>query len=209
MLHKTSREPLCKGCYRALLLVAAVAICGCGGVTDYAFAPDRGEGSIPVGRAMAAMRISVVDEGGGVQEVKTRGDTFFLKRMTKGTAQMSFHPVDPRLQPASFKVIVGENQRYIVNVVAQPKSRQRDVDGLSLSLDHHGPIPIGTRLQIQATVQGSNVEGLEPTVWVDGGVGTLSSSNEFLATHAGNGLIRARIFGQRASIRIVVREGPN
>ena len=76
----------------------------------------------------------------------------------------------------------------------------------TIAIDLIGPMPIavGQSYTIRVRVEGDNLNGAKPTLWVDGGVGALGSNDRLTFTASGTGEIRAQLYGVQGSLSVDV-----
>lgn len=190
-------------CRLAAASLTCASIIGCGGVVSEG--PTRGEGDIPIGRVRIAsepMTISI-EQGGNTQLFCTdpsgvfRGDS-----PSPGPARITLLET-ASIRTSTYDVIIGPNKRFIINIEPEPKDSNTVVESIELELVGQ-PIALGATCVVKATVRGQKVGGLKPTIWVDGGVGTLDTGNRLLIVASGAGAVHAELFGVEAVLPVVV-----
>ncbi len=142
---------------------------------------------------------------GAKQTVRTTEDgTFWFRPMPTGTTTLTIAPLDASLQTQTFVVEMGQIQERVIVVQAVPKAPVTDVEGFDLepSTDTRGRV--GRPISVRTTVQGANTNHLEPTVWIDGGVGSLTPSGNLLPRSIGQGTLRAELLGNTKSVPITI-----
>lgn len=194
-----------------LSIFISILLTGCGGpVYNPDPQPGRGEGDIPLGRIRGGGRLKVVvQESDGTIEAATidSSGTFYSDRLAYGETVFMLSTDDPAYEPSTYTVQAGRVQQYIINAVLPLRNRRVDVQGLRIEpMTPNNILQVGTETRIRFTIQGTNTQGLSPTVWVDGGIGSLNSANVFTAVAPGEGVIRAELYGYTAELHITVVE---
>jgi len=192
-----------------LVIFIAVLLTSCGGpLHNPEPQPGRGEGDIPLGRVRGGGRIKIA-----IQEINGETDvaridatgTFYSDRLAYGETAFIISTDDPTYEPRTYNVQIGRVQRYIMNASLPLRSRRTDVRGLQIEpLGNNNILRVGTEVRLRVAVTGSNTQGIFPTVWVDGGVGSLNPANVFTAIAPGEGVIRAELYGFTAELPITV-----
>lgn len=184
--------------------LALAAGCGGGGpiVSDH----GRGEGDIPIGRVstVESEPVEVTVEQGGVRWTTwtTTEGTFSIPRPDPGPARIFINPGEG-FEPRIYDIVFGKQQRYVMNAGRTPRQTDAVVTGISIQL--LGPSPlVGETRVVKINVSGSKVGSLRPTIWIDGGVGTLDVGNRFTALDSGSCVIRAELMGFTAELPVVV-----
>jgi hypothetical protein len=138
-----------------------------------------------------------------VYETTTKPNgTFFGPAIPAGPATFTILPPSG-LEPETLSILIGPNQRYVANVEPQHKNSNAVVSSLQIEL--LGPaIALGETRVVRVTVRGEHAQSLKPTIWVDGGIGTLDTGNRFTALFRGSGAIRAELKGVTAELPISI-----
>lgn len=194
-----------------LLIFISILLTGCGGpVYNPEPQPGRGEGDIPLGRIRGGGKLKVVlQERDGTIDAATidSSGTFYSDRLEYGETVFMLSTDDPAYEPRTYTVQAGRVQRYIMNAALPPRNRRADVQGLQVtSPSPNITLQVGTETRIRFNIQGTNTQNLSPTVWVDGGIGSLNAANVFTAVTPGEGVIRAELYGYTAELPITVVE---
>jgi hypothetical protein len=188
------------------MLASAVSIAvvvGCGG--RIADGPTRGEGDIPIGRVRIASEATTVsiEQNGEVQLVNT-DPSGVLRSAPPRTGPLRITLLETATtQESTYDLVVGRNARFIINIEPEPKQSATVVESITLELVGQ-PIAVGSTCVVKATVRGQKVGGLKPTIWVDGGIGSLDTGNRVLFVESGVGAIRAELYGVEAVLPVVV-----
>lgn len=170
----------------------------------------RVDGDVSVGRLKrngppvdALVTASMSD--GGVQTARTDSSgTFSFAPMPEGPTTFTIVPTDTSLAPQTFVVVMGSVQENVIVVHAAPRAPVTDVDGFDLEPSASIRTQMGRPLQVQTRVRGANSRRVEPTVWVDGGIGSLTPSGQFLPRRVGQGTLRAELLGASKSTPVTV-----
>lgn len=186
-------------------LLIALGGCGGQGVSD---GPTRGEGDIPIGRAKVSrgpLRPVRIDCAGGTTfgTIDASG-TVWASPPAAGEASISIMAEDPSIEPVTIPITFGAQQRNLFD--ASLSSRGAGAVVRSIAIDLVGPMPIavGQIYTIRVRVDGDNLNGVKPTVWVDDGVGALGANDRFTVTNSGIGEIRAQLYGVVGSTSVNV-----
>lgn len=187
-----------------LLLAAFVAILpGCGGTP--VDGPTRGEGDIPIGRVRIASEPMTVylEQDGHTQALITDPSGVFRGAgPTPGPLRVTLEG-NSTVLASTYDVIAGPNGRFIINIEPEPAASGTVVESIELELVGQ-PIALGATCVIKTTVRGQKVGGLKPTIWVDGGIGTLDGNNRVTFVSSGSGTIHAELYGVEAQIPVVI-----
>lgn len=193
------------------ILLILFAISGCGGPPVPPDYPGRGEGDIPLGRVRGSglVKIAIREANGSVDTMAVNVGaeetaTFYHDPLANGETIMTVQSSDPDSAPKTYTIQTGETQRFIINISFVPPGRRSEVRGLQFAPVNSNVISVGTTLRLSFIIQGSQVQGLTPTVWVDGGIGSLNGANMFTAVTPGEGVIRAELMGYTAELPITV-----
>ncbi|HRI42657.1 MAG TPA: hypothetical protein PLV39_00670 [Fimbriimonadaceae bacterium] len=190
-------------CRLAAALLTCALLLGCGGVVSGG--PTRGEGDIPIGRVRIGgepMTVSI-EQGESTQLLTTDASGVFRGAVpTPGSMRVTLLD-SASTQQSSYDVVVGPNARFVINIEPEPKGSTTVVESIELELVGQ-PVARGATCVVKATVRGQRVGGLKPTIWVDGGIGTLDTGNRVLFVESGFGTIHAELFGVEATLPVVV-----
>lgn len=188
--------------YGAFAVLGALIAVGCGG--QGSFAPTRGEGSIPIGRAQStdSRPVSLTLRSGGTEYELTpanNGIVYAPSSIVSGVLT-----IKASLDGAwseEFSLTAGND---VFDIVVLPLDRRGDVTGISF--DHPGGIQlrVGETVKLKSILTGAAVNGLKPTLWTNGGVGFLNPGGVFKATAIGSGTVTGDIFGFGATVNITV-----
>lgn len=198
-----------KNFWTGVLGVAATAlVVGCGG---YDTQRDRfGEGNIPVGRVISrrsAEAAVTIETDSGVRRttVTNSGGIFKFDELPVGGATLTVEPMDPQLERESLRIYFGAEQRMIANVGVNDRNIVAVVESLEISMPSGTVVAPGSRTPFVVRVSGQNVQSLIPSIWVDGGIGSLGAGNQFIASVPGTGKIRVRVLGREAELNVTVQ----
>lgn len=193
------------------ILLILFAVVGCGGPPIPPDYPGRGEGDIPLGRVRGGglVKIAIQESNGSVDTLSVNvpaeeSATFYHEPLTNGETIMTVESSVPDIASKTYLIQTGETQRFIINISFVPPGRRSEVRGLQFASVNSNVISVGTTLRLSFIIQGSHVQGLTPTVWVDGGIGSLNGANMFTAVTPGEGVIRAELMGYTAELPITV-----
>jgi hypothetical protein len=194
---------------RSLGLVVAVVIAGCGGGNlTYTSSGGRGEGNIPAGRVKTISSRSVVVQAeypGGQTELAAidASGTFWLSRLPSGTVKFHMWTTSRDVEPKTYTVVTAPSSDFVISAFLPPRG-PHDVVGVEAS-EFGGPLNVGERRKVVVTVHGENSRGIQPTIWVNGGVGSIAEGGVFVATRPGTGVVRIEICGFTATVPVVVK----
>ncbi len=185
-------------------IFGAVLLAGCGG--NGMEGSGRGEGSIPIGRAMSDARAVSVMLRVGESEypiAASANGTFYVSSSLltdSWTATVSAEGG----WTESFTVSPGRNAEDSFDVFILPTSRRSDVT--SVSLAHPGGIQlrVGQSIKLKPVVTGTNINGLMPSYWTSGGIGSLNPGGVFRAKAPGTGTVTADVLGVSSTVAITV-----
>ncbi|MFN3684577.1 MAG: hypothetical protein ACK41F_11700 [Fimbriimonadaceae bacterium] len=188
-----------------LLVVAVLA--GCGGQNAPGPLGSKGEGNIPIGKLKSPLPavVSATDSSGWSGSLSVASDgTVFAPSLSDGEAVLSVEDSDgSRLD---MPLVLGPERRLLFVARLHPKQSGATCTALRISLANERPIPVGRTVPIKVVAEGVRVEGLQPSLWVSGGVGSVLEGNRFVATRPGEGSIEAELLGVRASLPVTVSE---
>lgn len=192
-------------------ILISILLTSCGGpISDPGLQPGRGEGDIPLGRVRGGGKIKItIQEHDGTLDIATidPSGTFYSDRLEYGETVFTLSTDDPNYEPRTYTVQAGRVQRYIMNASLPLRSRRADVQGLRIEpIGDNNTLRVGTEVRIRFTIQGTNTQGIFPTVWIDGGVGSLNPANILTAVSPGEGIIRAELYGYTAELPITIVE---
>lgn len=194
----------------AMLLIIAALSAGCGGQATLPPPSNRGEGDIPVGRLKGPSsedsEVTIIgsDHHEYRASVQPSSGTIMSPELPQGEATVLVRPADPSVEPLEFPLIVGPNESYVANVQIRKSRPSALITGMTIELMGQYPIVVGEPAPVRVTIYGTNVGGLKPTIWVDGGVGTLDVGNRFIGTQPGIGSVHAEALGFSAQIEVTV-----
>lgn len=117
--------------------------------------------------------------------------------LPEGPAQLTITPEDPQYEIIELNILIGDEQRFIVLANLNPSGTETH----NLTIEPITPLSRGQ----QAPIRIDTDSGTAPTVWVDGGVGSINSSGTFMAKKRGRGRICAQVGHASASVEVTVR----
>jgi hypothetical protein len=190
------------------LIPLAVFLHGCGGA-GMASTDTRGEGNIPIGRVTmppGQVRLTVTNRYGEpvAGSIDPQG-VMWMARTAVGQAGVSLQPADGNLDPVGFNIVFGINQEYVIDAAINKKKPDAVVLSLVIELPNGKDPVLGKSCPVKVTATGTNIGGLKPTVWVDGGIGYVDKNHKFVATSSGSGVIHATLRGVTADLQIHVQ----
>lgn len=192
----------------ATIIGVGLVLAGCGGNT-----PDmvstRGEGTIPIGKismkpVTPVQVVATYQYGQSYPGTVTSDGTIYMQALPYGEMSLAVTPTESCYAPATYSVDVKAQQRYIINVAVQKVDPAVTVDSLAIEIPNAKAMQVGKTYPIKVTVSGKNAANLKPTVWVNGGAGSIDSGNRFLAQVSGDASIHAKIGDVEASIPITI-----
>lgn len=183
----------------SILVVALLA--GCGG-TGPSGLPDRGEGSIPVGRAQSATLTLRVGDWEETLSPAPNGIVYAPSTLPMGMWQIraertGYYTENFALHPSSDRM-----DQFDVTLLPN----QSRADLTSLALDHPQGIQlrVGETLKVKVNLTGSNVKSITPSYWVSGGVATINPGGVLKGKVPGTGTITADAFGLSSTATVTV-----
>jgi hypothetical protein len=182
---------------------------GCGGAQDsLASEIGRGEGNIPVGRLLPPpahrVRVSATFSTGETEFTEVDADGVFrLSKLPSGRTLITLAPGSRQFEHKTYTVVAGQHKEYVMEARLTPIP-PHDVTGLQMEA-FSGPLKLHEQRRIVVHVLGPNAAGLRPTLWVNGGVGSIRHDGLFIAAAPGSGSIRAELCGHTVQIPVVVR----
>lgn len=182
-------------------------VAGCGGQNAPGAIRSKGEGNIPIGKLKSAYPavVSATDSSGWSGKLSVASDgTVFAPTLSDGAAVLSAE--DCRGNKVDMPLVLGAERKLVFLARLHPKQSGATCTALRLSLPNDRPIPVGRTVSIKVEALGERVEGLQPSLWVSGGVGSVLEGQRFVATRPGEGSIVAELLGVRASLPITVSE---
>jgi len=192
-----------------LVITGGLLLGGCGGVTPNSDSTTRGEGTIPIGKistkpVVPVQFMATYQNGYKYEGNITEDGTIYMPLLPYGEANLSVMPGDEQYEPADYKVNIKAQQRYIISVGLQPKGASASVESLALEVPNAKEMQVGKTYPIKVTLNGKNTANLKPTVWVNGGAGSIDTGLRFLALVPGEATICAKIGNLEATLPIVV-----
>lgn len=190
---------------KSILLVSsilvAVTLSGCAG-TGPSGLPDRGEGSIPVGRAQAT---SLTLRSGNFEETyypAPNGIVYAPSTVPMGMWEIKVEKSGH--YPESFSLTPSADRMDQFDVTLLPNQSRADLT--SLTLDHPQGIQlrVGETLKVKVNLTGSNVKSISPSYWVSGGVATINPGGVLKGKVAGTGTVTADAYGLSSTATITV-----
>jgi hypothetical protein len=189
----------------ALLMVMT----GCGGNGSGFDSGNRAEGNIPIGRikgvAASGVEIKAVYAGGETYTASvTSTGLIYMEPLPYGTMDLNVVPTSGDLASNVYRIQMSPQQRYIINVEMEPKKSSAVVRSIALEIPNNRDVVVGKTYPIKITIDGDNIGSLKPTLWLDGGVGSLDSGNRFVALATGEAVIHAELLGVEGTLTIPV-----
>ncbi|MBC6970430.1 MAG: carboxypeptidase regulatory-like domain-containing protein, partial [Armatimonadetes bacterium] len=145
------------------------------------------------------------DSGVRRTTVTNSGGIFKFDELPVGGATLTVEPMDPQLERESLRIYFGAEQRMIANVGVNDRNIVAVVESLEISMPSGTVVAPGSRTPFVVRVSGQNVQSLIPSIWVDGGIGSLGAGNQFIASVPGTGKIRVRVLGREAELNVTVQ----
>lgn len=192
--------------YAAVLLIALWALVPA--VSSIRLLDHKGEGDIPIIRVLGLQghhaTVTATDSSG--MEVTGHSDDagdVYLPHLQNGLAHFKIEANG--YKPSDYNVVLNTDQTYIMNAAPLLESEQPTVSSITIRLPgYSGAISLGKKQQIIVDVEGSNLRGLKPTVWLDCGIASLTNSNQIIPQFSGTGVIKAELGGVIATLEFVV-----
>lgn len=192
---------------RHFISVAALALvlAGCGG--SQGFDPTRGEGSIPIGRAQTtdakAVTVRLRSGGSTYTIVPEAGGTIYASTsMLAGDYNVAVEAAGGYTE--TFDIQPGPDPTDSFDVQILPSKRQADVT--SVQLEHPASVELRVKdsLKLKVKVNGTNVNGLDPSYWTSGGIGSVNNGGVFRARAVGTGTVTVSVLGRTSTIQVTV-----
>ncbi|MFN8139560.1 MAG: hypothetical protein U0R49_07165 [Fimbriimonadales bacterium] len=189
----------------AATFTLALAIASAALVTDYT---HKGEGDIPIIRVIGigsrTATVTVRDsDGSEFTAYSDSAGSVYLPQLAHGTA--AFNINTPDCDEQNFSLPMGFEQRYVLNASPVMPDREATVTGLTIKLPgYKGSIAVGEQQPIVIEISGTRVQGLKPTIWLEGGIASLDGSNRMQPVLMGSGRIHAELMGVAATFEFTV-----
>lgn len=191
-------------------LAVAISVLGCGGNSANVSSLTRGEGDIPVGRLKSPHleESEVVIHGSDDHLYHATVDPYgviSVSTLPSGPANVIVNSLEPDVEQVVVPLQIGSNESYIMNIESATKRPGAVVTGMTIELMGQTPIRMGQVNPVKVTVSGLNVNGLKPTIWIDGGNGFLDAGNRFSATATGPATVCAKLLGVTVRLDFTVQ----
>lgn len=184
-----------------ILVLIGLTQLGCGG--NGSLPLDRGEGSIPVGRAQAAdIRAVNVQLRSGSTEYNLVPDQTGLIYLP-GSMALGTWAVKVTAEGSWTEEITIEAGAEVFDTVLLPSTRAGDVSSVSFDRPEL-QLRLGETHKLRWTVSGINTNGLRPSLWLDKPIGSMTPGGVFKAKAIGTAVLQADILGRRASMSVTV-----
>jgi hypothetical protein len=188
-----------------VVALGAVLLTGCGGYGTEGHS-GRGEGSIPIGRAMSDARaVNVMLRVGGSEyelAPSPNGSVYVSSSLLTGPWSATISTDGGWTE--SFTVSPGQNAEEAFDVFILPASRKSDVTSVTLAHPDGIQLRVGQSIKLKPIITGTNVNGLLPSYWTTGGVGSLNPGGVFRAKAPGTGTLTADVLGFSSTVSITV-----
>ncbi|MCX7799731.1 MAG: hypothetical protein N2109_05240 [Fimbriimonadales bacterium] len=188
-----------------LATLAALLAAGCGGQNPAAAPSGRGEGNIPIGKIRSPLPavVTATDANRTTFTLAVTSDgTVFAPTLEDGPTVLAAE--DSEGTKVEMPLLLRGERRNLFQARIHPKQQGAVCESLRLFLTNSQPIFVGRTVPIKFEATGRRVEGLQPSVWVSGGVGSVEDGLRFVATRPGEGTLEAELLGVRASLPITV-----
>lgn len=184
-------------------------VIGCGGA-DPLQSGTRGDGSIPVGRAKGPTRAPVdvvvlASDGTSFSTRTVEGDVF-LPNLPSGLTKFTFEGADRGSEAKTLQLLLSPNQGQIFDVNLPPRGQSARVDRVWFANASPLVLRVGETAKLQFRFEGTGVNGVGPTIWIEGGVGAINPGNVYRAVSPGVGKAYGELFGVTTSLDIIVTE---
>lgn len=182
-------------------ILIATALAGCGG-TGSSGLPDRGEGSIPVGRAQATSLTLRSGEYETICYPAPNGIVYAPSDVPLGMWEIKaerngYYTENFTLNPSADRM-----DQFDVTLL--PSQGRADLTGLALDHPQGIQLRVGESLKLKVVLTGSNVKSITPSYWVSGGVATITPGGVIKAKVAGTGTVTADAFGLSSTATVTV-----
>lgn len=187
-------------------LLLSGALIGCAG-SGSSLDPTRGEGSIPVGRAVSAdardTRVSLrIGEWQRDLTSTPNGMIYAPASMPDGAWQLTI--TRDGFFPEAFGLLPAQDKTDQFDVVLLPTVGQGEVTGVRFDHPNGIQVRVGENLKLKVVLEGTNVQNKKASLWTSGGVGSLTPGGVFKAKTAGTGTVTADAYGVSATATITV-----
>lgn len=149
--------------------------------------------------------VTAIMSDGLTQTTRTTSDgTIVFSEMPYGPTTFTVVPVDTTLQSQTFVVDMGPIQENVILVHAVPVAPVTDIESYELEPASAVHARVGRAIPFRATVRGGNAKRLSPTLWIDGGTGSITPGGMFLPRRAGAGTLRSELLGSSRAVSVTV-----
>lgn len=190
-----------------LVALVALLLAGCGGQNVTGTTLGRGEGNIPIGKIRSQLPavVTATDSSQSSFTLAVASDgSVFAPAMEDGPAVLVAE--DTAGNRVEMPMVLAGERRNLFRARIHPKSQDAVCESLRLFLPNDQPIVVGRTVSVKFEATGQRIQGLQPSFWVSGGVGSVEDGFRFVATRPGAGVLEAELLGVRASLPIIVLE---
>lgn len=191
------------------LLLTTVLVTGCGGHSIDQQQQPKGEGNIPIGCAK-----NCIEDGGHVVIYRSDGEKYetnlvngdiFSPKLSEGLTRIEVYPANSRLSRQAITVEAGAEQTHIARMWPLPKNFTIVLQEIMTDLKDGQVLALGSTTPIGLHVRAFASAFYLPTVFVNGGIGSLDDQGNFIATQTGKGVIAIRVGNTVKAVNIEVR----
>lgn len=197
-----------------ILTVVLLALSGCGGssgpldaLSGGGFSP-RGEGNIPIGRAhgvgMGESSVSIVMSDGRTYSTFTKLQVIHAPALPKGVTTVTVTPGNRKFSRHTFQYVVGPDQYWAFNVYPVDRVSTQVVKDLDVNLRSGRVFRVGDKYDLEIQTYGANLDGLKPSLSINGGIARLDSNDDLMFTKAGTGELVIELLGVQKVLTLFV-----
>lgn len=198
--------------FRNLILSGGIAfsvlIAGCGGSSTSIEGLPKGEGNIPIGRAqnkeMGECAITLELSDGRTYNTFTHQQVVYAPVLPQGVTRVTIVPGNRRFNRYTFEYMTGKDQFWSFNARPLARVATQVVKDIDVNLSTGETFKVGQTFRLNVDVQGVGLDGVKPTVFVNGGTARLDAKDVLTFTKSGFGEIAVELLGFRRIIEFNV-----
>lgn len=181
---------------------------GCGGSSTAIEQLPKGEGNIPIGRAqnkeMGESAITIEMSDGHIFQTFTKQQVIYAPTLPKGNTVVTIVPGNRRFNRYILEYSVGADQFWAFNVRPVSKVATQVIKDLEVNLAPGQSFKVGDQFQLVVKVLGADLDGIKPTIYVNGGSARIDGKDTLVFTKPGVSELVLELLGYERAIEFSV-----
>ena len=152
------------------------------------------------------IEVTALASDGRTFTTRTVDGDVYLPDLPVGRTQFIFQSIERSTLPKTVELDVPAVDEQIFDINLIPRGQSAQVERVWFANVSPLVLRVGETAKLQFRYQGTGVNGVAPSLWIEGGVGSLNPGGVFRAMAPGVGKANGDLFGVVTTLDIIVTE---